>query len=229
MPDGLAEVDVYGALKGGVGKTRAAMLTALYMATVKKENVHLVDGDSVSQTANYWRKDYEQKTGKEFPVTVTRHPFDDLDEYVADLRGKHDRVVCDIGGGNVNTFTAGLVWANRLVVPIGADPSEVRRLSATWKAAKSAAEQSEVGGFDSWVLLSKTDHTSSLPSEYRNILTGRDGVTGEEQEGYPVYPLLETELRKAVAYQRAYANVPTDFLHIPQLLAEIGVIKNGAR
>lgn len=222
-----AEVDVFGMLKGGVGKTRIAMLAALWLATVEDEDVHLVDADSVSQTSNDWRKDYElENPGKKFPVQVTRHPFDDLDEHVAALRSKHDRVIVDVGGGNAGIFSAALVHARRLVVPIGADPSEVRRLRSTWRAAQTAAGDSEVGGFDAWVLLSRTDHSTTLPREYRDMLTsGRDAKSGRE---LPVYPLLTAEMRKRVAYQRAYPIVPTlaEFHDVPAVLREVGILPN---
>lgn len=217
-----AEVDVVGTLKGGVGKTRLAMLAALLLAIEEDEDVHLIDADSVSQTSNDWRKDYERETKKKFPVQVTRHPFDDLDEVVAELRAQHRRIVIDVGGGNAGVFAAALRYAKRLVVPIGADPSEVRRLRSTWRAAQMAAADSEVGGFDAWVMLSRTDHTTTLPGEYREILTsGRDPESGKE---LPVYPLLAAEMRKRVAYQRAYAKVPADFLDVPAVLKEIGML-----
>lgn len=224
-----AEVDVFGALKGGVGKTRAAMLAALRLATVEGEDVHLIDGDRVSQTASDWQKDYElarreKPELKPFPVKVTRHPFDDLDELVADLRREHDRVIVDVGGGDPGVFAAALKYARRLVVPIGADPSEARRLRSTWRAAQIAAADNEVGGYDAWVLLSRTDHGTTLPREYRDILTlGADPATGKE---LPVYPLLTAEMRKRVAYQRAYGTVPTDFLDVPDVLREVGMIKS---
>ncbi|MFJ2015582.1 hypothetical protein ACIQJ8_35760 [Streptomyces globisporus] len=219
---GVGEVDVVGALKGGVGKTRLAMLAALYLATVRGEDVHYIDGDSVSQTGNDWAKDYARQTGGRFPVKVTRHPFDDVDELVDDLRRLHDRVIVDVGGGNPSVFTAALRYARRLVVPIGADPSEARRLRSTWKAAQTAAGDSAVGGFDAWVLLSRTDHTTTLPGEYREILTsGRDETSGAE---LPVYPLLTAEMRKRVAYQRAYGTVPADYLDVPAVMAEVGMI-----
>ncbi|MFB8044173.1 hypothetical protein ACFC8F_23165 [Streptomyces hydrogenans] len=227
MADNAAEVDVYGALKGGVGKTRAAMLAALRLATVEGEDVHFIDGDSVSQTGNDWAKDYQRAAKAAglkpaFPLKVTKYPFDDLDEVIADLRRDHQRIVVDVGGGNPGVFVAALKYAKRLVVPIGADPSEVRRLASTWKAAKLAAADSEVGGFDAWVLLSRTDHGTSLPREYREILTsGKDPVTGAE---LPVYPVLEAEMRKRVAYQRAYGTVPTQYYDVPDVLREIGVL-----
>ncbi|MFF7366045.1 hypothetical protein [Streptomyces sp. NPDC008125] len=219
---GDGSVDVVGALKGGVGKTRLAMLAALYLATVEGEDVHYVDGDSVSQTGNDWYRDYERATGKTFPVRVTRHPFDDVDELVADLRAKHDRVIVDVGGGNASVFAAALTYANRLIVPIGADPSEIRRLRATWRAAQMAGAESAVGGFDASVLLSRTDHSTTLPGEYRDMLTsGRDAATGAE---LPVYPLLTAEMRRRVAYQRSYATVPVDYLDVPAVLAETGIL-----
>lgn len=219
MADG--EVDVVGTLKGGVGKTRLAMLAALKLAADGLD-VHFVDGDSVSQTGNDWAKDYTRATGKAFPVQVTRHPFDDVDELVAELRQKHDRVVVDVGGGNAAVFTAALRYARRLVVPIGADPSEVRRLASTWKAAQLAGADSAVGGFDASVLLSRTDHQTTLPAEYREILTsGQDPVSGAR---LPVYPLLMAEMRKRVAYQRAYGTVPSDFLDVPAVMEEAGML-----
>jgi chromosome partitioning protein len=220
-----AEVDVVGTLKGGVGKTRLAILAALRLAVVDGLNVHYIDGDSVSQTGYDWYKDYERLRKKTFPIAVTRHPFDDLDELVADLRGRHDRIVIDVGGGNPGVFTAALRYARRLVVPIGADPSEVRRLRATWKAAQLAASDSEVGGFDASVLLSRTDHTTTLPAEYRELLTsGKDPQTGDK---LPVYPLLKAEMRRRVAYQRMFANVPTDWLDVPAVMEEAGMMPAG--
>jgi chromosome partitioning protein len=220
-----AEVDVVGTLKGGVGKTRLAILAALRLAVVDGLNVHYIDGDSVSQTGYDWYKDYERLRKKTFPIAVTRHPFDDLDELVADLRSRHDRIVIDVGGGNPGVFTAALRYARRLVVPIGADPSEVRRLRATWKAAQLAASDSEVGGFDASVLLSRTDHTTTLPAEYRELLTsGKDPQTGDK---LPVYPLLKAEMRRRVAYQRMFANVPTDWLDVPAVMEEAGMMPAG--
>jgi chromosome partitioning protein len=220
-----AEVDVVGTLKGGVGKTRLAILAALRLAVVDGLNVHYIDGDSVSQTGYDWYKDYERLRKKVFPIAVTRHPFDDLDELVADLRSRHDRIVIDVGGGNPGVFTAALRYARRLVVPIGADPSEVRRLRATWKAAQLAASDSEVGGFDASVLLSRTDHTTTLPAEYRELLTsGKDPQTGDK---LPVYPLLKAEMRRRVAYQRMFANVPTDWLDVPAVMEEAGMMPAG--
>ena len=225
-----AEVDVFGALKGGTGKTRLAMMAALWLATVEGEDVHVICGDKVSQTASDWRKDYERARAANpdmpvFPVQVTRHPFDDLDELIAELRSEHDRIVVDVGGGDPAVFTAALRYAKRLFVPIGADPSEVRRLRTTWKAAEVAGADSAVGGFDAWVLLSRTDHNTTLPDEYRELLTsGTDPATGAE---LPVYPLLTAEMRRRVAYQRAYGTLPTTFLDVPDVLREAGAVRNG--
>jgi cellulose biosynthesis protein BcsQ len=234
-----AKVEVVGGLKGGIGKTRLAMLAALWLATVEGEDVHVICGDKVSQTAYDWFKDYERARAATpdmpaFPVQVTRHPFDDVDELIAELRKKHDHVVVDVGGGDVAVLAAALKWADRLFVPVGADPSDARRLRPTWKAAEMASAQSEVGGFDAWVLLSKTNHSTTLPREYRRILTGLDPETGEKLppdatgKEAMAYPLLEAEMRYRVAYARAYGTLPTDFLDVPAVLREAGVIQNGA-
>lgn len=220
MPE--TEVTVVGTLKGGVGKTRLAMLMALYLAVEEKRSVYLIDGDTVSQTAYDWQKD-AQKAGLSWPITVERHPFEDIDEHIDTVLGTYDHVIADIGGGNRSVFEAALSRAHRLLVPVGADPSETRKLPATWKSAKNAVSDSTVGGFAAYVVLSRTDHKTTLPREAREQLTVERKAAGREP-----YPLCDTELVKRVAYQRAYAQVPRDFLDVPALLAEVGVIEKEA-
>jgi chromosome partitioning protein len=205
-----AQVTVIGTLKGGVGKTRLAMMSALYLAS-RGRSVHVIDGDTVSQTAYDWQKD-AKRAGLTWPITVVRHPFADVDEYIDSVAGDVDHVLADIGGGNPTVFEAALTRAHRLLVPVGADPSETRKLPATWKSAGNAASASTVGGFEAYVVLSRTDHNTSLPKEAREQLAGE-------------YPLCDTELVKRVAYQRAYGQVPRDFLDVPELLAEVGLIE----
>ncbi|WP_433860097.1 ParA family protein [Streptomyces kronopolitis] len=218
------EVDIVGTLKGGVGKTRLAMMMALYLVTVKKRSVYLIDGDTISQTAYDWMKDAQRAPGVTWPerLTVVRHPFEDIDEHIDTVvkKADHDHVIGDIGGGNRAVFEAALTRAKRLFVPVGADPSETRKLPATWKSARNAAADSTVGGFAGYVVLSRTDHNTSLPREARDQLTVERQAAGREP-----YPLCDTELVKRVAYQRAYATVPRDFLDVPALLAEVGVIE----
>ena len=219
-----AQVTVIGTLKGGVGKTRLAMMSALYLAS-RGRSVHLIDGDTVSQTAYDWQKDAKaafdkakregKPTGPAWPITVVRHPFADVDEYIDSVVGDVDHVIADIGGGNPTVFEAALTRAHRLLVPVGADPSETRKLPATWKSAGNAAAGSTVGGFAAYVVLSRTDHNTSLPKEAREQLAD-------------AYPLCDTELVKRVAYQRAYGQVPTDFLDVPELLAEVELIEKEA-
>lgn len=215
-----AQVTVIGTLKGGVGKTRLAMMSALYLAS-RGRSVYVIDGDTVSQTAYDWQKDAKaawlkaqregKPTGPEWPITVVRHPFADIDEHIDSVSGSVDHVVADIGGGNPAVFEASLSRAHRLLVPVGADPSETRKLPATWKSAGNAVASSTVGGFAAYVVLSRTDRKTTLPKEAREQLAGE-------------YPLCDTELVRRVAYQRAYGQVPTDFLDVPELLAEVGLI-----
>jgi chromosome partitioning protein len=218
-------VIVVGTLKGGVGKTRLAMLMALFLAVVRGLKVHVIDGDTVSQTAHDWQQDTMRRDAQrqaENPaaaplwpatVTVTRHPFDDIDAYIDSLVGTVDVIIADIGGGNRAVLEAALTRAKLFLAPVGADPSETRKLPATWKCARNAAVDSTVGGFKGYVVLSRTDHRTTLPADARAQLTS----------GPNPYPVCDTELRFGVAYQRAYATVPKDFLDVPALLAEVGV------
>jgi cellulose biosynthesis protein BcsQ len=220
-----AQVLVVGALKGGVGKSRLAVLTALYLAS-RGYRVHLIDADTISQTTYKWMQRVQKvakaaaETGelaRGWPasVTVSRHPFDDIDDHIAEHAEAVDYVIADVGGGLRSVFEAALRRAHRLVVPIGADPSETEQMPATWQSAKAAARDSAVGGFEAFVVLSRTDHNTSLPREAREEL--EDG-----------YPLCEAELVKRVAYQRAYGTVPVDFLDVPAVLDEIGLVGVGA-
>ena len=224
-------VTVIGTLKGGVGKTRLAMMSALYLATVKGRRVHVIDGDTISQTAYDWQRDakaahakaaaHGRPTGPAWPVTVERHPFEDIDEYIDRVvaGGDVDDVIADIGGGNRAVLEAALTRAKRFMAPVGADSSELRKLPATWKVARTAAADSVVGGFAAYVVLSRTDHNTTLPKEARDSLTTELEAAGKEP-----YPLCETELVRRVAYQRAYGLVPRDYLDIPALLAEVGMV-----
>lgn len=216
--DVAAQVTVVGALKGGVGKSRLAVFTALYLASLGR-TVHLIDADTVSQTTHRWHQVAKRlPEQKRWPraVSVGRHPFEDIDEHIDEHVDEVDEVVVDIGGGNRVVLEAALTRAHRLLVPIGADPSETVQLPATWKSAKQAAADSRVGGFEAFVVLSRTDHNTTLPREAREELQDK-------------YPLCDTELVKRVAYQRAYGTVPTDYLDVPGLLVETGVIKESER
>ncbi|MFD8851848.1 ParA family protein [Streptomyces sp. NPDC059604] len=215
----MAEVDVTGALKGGTGKTKLAMMKALYLAS-RGEEVEVIDGDTISQTAHKWARRAKAE-GRPLPFVVHRHPFDDIDEKIDELsEGRPEvRIVVDVGGGNLEVFKSALRRANRLYVPIGADPSETDQLPATWSAAGDAVGGSTVGGFEGWVVLSKTDHSTSLPAQARRDLTLGEG-------GAAVYPVCRTEMRKRVGYQRAYGTVPREFYDIPDLLRETGAVKS---
>ncbi|MFE0654069.1 hypothetical protein ACFVZH_36545 [Streptomyces sp. NPDC059534] len=209
-PEAGAEVIVVGSFKGGAGKSRLAVMAALYLAVVHKKKVHVVDGDSVSQTAWKWQRHVRRTPQLDWPIEVSSHPVDSIDEHIEDLEADNDVIIADIGGGNPAVFHASLRRAKHLLVPVGADPSETETLLPTWEAAKTAASQSVVGGFEAYVILSRTDHQTSLPREARAEIEKK-------------YPLCDTELVKRVAYQRAYKTLPSDFLDIPALLAEIGI------
>lgn len=209
-----ARVLVVGLLKGGTGKTKVAVLTALFLAVVLGRRVLLIDADSISQTTYDWYRACQRAGVWPDGVRVLRHPFDDLDEVIDEHAGEVDDVVVDVGGGNRVVFEAALSRADKLISPVGADPSETDRLPATWRSAQAAAAASATG-FVAHVVLSRTDHGTTMPRECRAELTAAD------------YPVTETEIVKRVAYQRVYKNVPTTrrgYLDVPTLLAEVGII-----
>lgn len=201
-----AQITSVGGLKGGLGKTRLAMMGALYLAS-RGLRVHLVDADLVSQTAADWHK-AAAKAGTPLPISLSRHPFSDLNDHLDEVGVDADHVLVDLGGANRDVFDSALSRSHRLFVPIGADPSELTRLGPTVKAAKAADTP---GGFAVHVVLSRTDHATTLPREARALLAGR-------------FPVAETEMRKRVDYQRAYGTSPGRFFDVPALFDEVGII-----
>ncbi|WP_457493412.1 ParA family protein [Streptomyces sp. P5_D11] len=212
-----AEVTIVGALKGGVSKTRLSMMAALVLAR-RGAKVRVIDGDSISQTSFAWARE-AKKAGRELPFEVVRNPYTDIDERIEEEAEDVDHLICDIGGGDKAVFEAAISRAHRLLVPIGADPSEIKMLGATWRSATDGVKLAR-HPVQAWVVLTRTDHTTSLPREARKELT-----TGEKFG--QTYPLADAEMRRRVEYQRVFGFAPTSFGPYPDIepiLTEVGLI-----
>ncbi|WP_328973899.1 ParA family protein (plasmid) [Streptomyces sp. NBC_01310] len=205
LPNGETKVFVVGMLKGGVGKTRLSMLMAFFLAMLGFRVV-FIDADSTSQSAHLWKTRVEGQ-GQKLPFDMIPYPLDDLDRKIDEYRsrGDVDYVICDIGGGNTNAFMAAVRRARKLIIPIGADQSEVDRLNPTRMAAQGASTMSTVGGCEIYVAFNKIDRRRKKKSnQFRSVLEG------EAQEG-GAYPLCFTEIPQLAAYADAYGHLIDDF------------------
>jgi chromosome partitioning protein len=140
LPSETVRVISVGALKGGTGKTRLALLIALFLSVVLGRRVVVFDADSASQTASKW-PDKARARGYGWPFEVIRHPFDtlntEIDKVVA--RGDVDDIIVDVGGGNIAAFLAALTRSNMLIVPLCPDEGDLEQAPQTRDAAIMAA------------------------------------------------------------------------------------------
>ncbi|MFJ8628884.1 AAA family ATPase [Kitasatospora sp. NPDC093550] len=196
MRTGIGQVTVIGMLKGGAGKTTSAVYLALVLRSLGF-TVVVVDADSVSQTAYGWARDAEA-ADTPLPFPVERYPFQDLGEYVTQLRKEYDHVIVDVGGGNAALLADVLEKANRLIVTLAPSKFDQKQLAATFKQARTAAAGHEGDGFAVYVLLTRADARTSQPRDARRQL--------EEDER----PVLDAEIPARVEYERAIDTCPTN-------------------
>ncbi|MET9934813.1 MULTISPECIES: ParA family protein [unclassified Streptomyces] len=221
LPNGETRVFVVGMLKGGVGKTRLSMLMAFFLAMLGFRVV-FIDADSTSQSSHLWKTRVEMK-GKKLPFEMIPYPLDDLDRKIDEYRnrGDVDYVICDIGGGNTNAFMAAVRRAKKLIIPIGADQSEVDRLNPTRMAAQGASMMSAVGGCEIYVAFNRIDRRRKKSALFREELEKA------AQEG-GAYPLCFTEIPQLSAYADAYGELIEhfdfrEFEMLDYLMHEVGI------
>ncbi|MER7688695.1 ParA family protein [Streptomyces sp. NPDC097610] len=221
-PPNQTRVYVVGMLKGGVGKTRLSMLIAFFLAMLGFRVV-FIDADSTSQSSHGWKTRVEGAK-KELPFEMVAYPLDDLDRKIDEYRnrGDVDYVICDIGGGNTNAFMAAVRRASKLIIPIGADQSEVDRLAPTRLAALGAAAMSTVGGCEIYVTFNRIDRRRKKADKFREQLEKPDTEGG-------AYPLCGTEIPQLAAYADAYGQLidyfdfEREFEMLDYLLHETGI------
>lgn len=192
-----------GALKGGTGKTRIAMLIALVLAVVFKRRVLVFDADSGSQTSSNWPVKARLR-GYDWPIEVIRHPFETLDEEIdrALARGDVDDIVVDVGGGNYPAFLAAVRRAHKLLVPLCPDEGDLEQAPKTREAAYMAAARNSVGGCLMYYVLSRCENSNDK-------IDARNQLLDEEHNGEDgAYPLLDTDIPMLVSWKRAFGRVP---------------------
>lgn len=192
-----------GALKGGTGKSRIAMLIALFLALVLGRRVVFFDADSASQTGSKWPGKAAQRGYTRWPFEVIRYPFDDLDAKVDEViaRGNVDDIVIDVGGGNVTCFMAAVRRCHTILVPLCPDEGDTDQAPPTREAVLMAASRNTTGEPLSMYYLLNRCENSNDRIDARARLLNEDQPDGE-------YPLLDIELPLLVAYKRTYGRIP---------------------
>ncbi|HWM36299.1 MAG TPA: hypothetical protein VNS49_04145 [Streptomyces sp.] len=204
------DVTVMACLKGGSTKTTTTKYLAFVRALRRKRlkgkgknlPVKVIDADTVSQTSYRWAKKAKARPGTEYPLDVERYPFEDLGEYLAELRDDGYDVYVDIGGGEVALFHKALRQADRLLVPLSSSDFDVDRVDPTFSEAATVFDEHVRGGFETYVLLSRkiSDKQSRESREALDPLRFR---------GEPL-PVLDTEIDQLIEYQRVLGRVPTN-------------------
>lgn len=198
-----------GNLKGGVGKTTTAVHLAAGLA--RTGPTLLVDADPQSQSAYDWSLTAQDR-GEPLPVEV--YPcVDDLGRRVRGMADRYAHIVIDTGGENDRLFRAACAVAPELVVPVSPSLIDVRRIPATFAAAREAQDATGVEVF-ARVLLVRVDARTADGPAARAFLEG---------EGLPV---MGAQVRDAVAYARAFGYAPGGQLGdyeavLAELLAEV--------
>lgn len=202
-PDKKTRVITVGVLKGGTGKTRIAMLIALFLAVVMGRKVVVIDADSASQTASKWPLKAKTR-GYTWPIEVIRHPFETIDAEIDKIRarGNVDDIIVDVGGGNHAPFLAAVRRSNILLVPLCPDEGDIEQAPPTREAALMAASRNSVGGCMMYFLLSRCDRKST-----NEIEDARDLLLFDDPDDGP-YPLLDVEIPLLSAYRKSYGRVP---------------------
>lgn len=190
-----------GALKGGTGKTRLALLIALFLSIVLGRRVVVFDADSASQTASKWPAKAKQRK-YDWPFEVIRHPFETLDEEIDKARdsGLYDDIIIDVGGGNFAAFLAAVRRSNMLIVPLCPDEGDLEQAPQTREAAFMGASRNTVGGCVMYYVLSRCENSNDK-KDAREVLLLEDQPDGP-------YPLLDTDIPMLVSYKRAFGRVP---------------------
>lgn len=194
--DRTTRIMVVAGLKGGLGKTTSAILMALAWHRQGKK-VAVLDADPMSQSARSWAADAEAK-GTPLPFPIIPFAQIGLAEHVAThLIGCYDVIIIDTGGDGDRLMREACRVASDLLMVIGPDEIDLKRLPATWKTASIVAQETD-RDFTAHVLLVRCPTSSTMA----------DTARGQLAEVH-IEPLRVT-VPNQVMYRRAYGTLPDD-------------------
>lgn len=183
-----------GMLKGGVGRTTAAVHIALRIAEISGERVLLVDADPKNRTAYSW----SERAGDDWPALVMVVDWSDsmsLAKKVRDAGYKH--VVIDTGNDE-RMLRQALHVCQVLVMPCGSTPHDQLRIKPTMDEAVEVLQ-----GLPEDVEI----HAAVLLSKMRKTVSRRATIEALKDLDIPV---LDAEVPLLERYGQALGTVPRD-------------------
>lgn len=165
-------------LKGGCGKSTAAVHLARYLLS-KKKKVCLVDADA-QETSSHWIHKLQEDIPR--PCVERILDYDELIERLDAIDENFDDVVVDGAGGIADIQRAILVMADLVLVPVRPTSPD---LDAAIQTARSIAiaEKARRGDINAKFFIS-CDRKTKLAGEVRDVL------------GQQPYPLLGTAIQE---------------------------------
>jgi chromosome partitioning protein len=195
-------------LKGGTGKTTAAVHLALGLA--EHGRTLLVDADPQG-SALHW----SEQAG-DFPVTVIHWPTRDLARRVGQVAGDYAHVVIDTPPGVDGLVRQALLCTDVLLVPLAPSLLEVARLEPTFEAA---AETEAIHPVSVRLLLVR------VRAGTRSARDARIALEAPPPEGLGM-PAFKAEVHLRESYATAYGLVPPDLGEYRDVLAELLQVAN---
>ncbi|GAA3455932.1 ParA family partition ATPase [Dactylosporangium matsuzakiense] len=195
-----------GGLKGGIGKTTSAAFIATALA--QDGPTLAVDADPQSQSLFDW---YQMAVEAGYELPWACHPWvgDDLARRVRMIAPEYKHVVIDTGGETSRLFRAAVAVAGELVIPVRANPIEMRRIPATLEAAGEVEDIAEVEIYPRVLLVCTT--------RSKDVQGARDFLKAND----PPIPTMDAQVRQGVLYSRAFGTVPADLGDYAAVVAEL--------
>lgn len=184
-----------GMLKGGVGRTTAAVHIALRVARITGERVLLVDADPANKSSWNW----SERAGEVWPELVTVVDWSDSKGLAKKVRDSGFRHVVIDTGNEARLLRQALHATNVLLIPCGTTENDELRIKPTLdEAAEVLDNLPDDQELHAAVLLSKTRSSTNSRVSTREAL---------EALGIPV---LDVEVPLLERYGQALGTVPDD-------------------
>lgn len=185
-------------IKGGVGKTTAAMHLAGGLA--ESGRTMLVDCDP-QQSAAMW------SVSLDLSYSVISRPAPDVAKWLPTVAVGYDHVVIDTPPSTLPIVKSAVMAADVVLVPCAPSGVEVNRLAPTFEML---AEIEPVHPVGAGVLLNKMRYGTNSARSIREILAERG------------YPVMANEIPLHEAYTAAFGTVPVVTTVWRDLVKELG-------
>jgi chromosome partitioning protein len=174
--------------KGGVGKSRLATILAA-LAASDGVDVILLDADKQAASMSWCSARQAHGVEPLFPVLA---PSVKAAREIESLGEKYQLVVVDVAGGGYQTIDECVQMADLVIVPCGADQSEVEATFRTLERIVTLAEQVPGRHIPAWVVLSRVPPhensrvTASTRQAFETLLESLPGT------GLELFPIAMT-------------------------------------